>query len=208
VNPAPGTRDIAAFALRVIAWSAALLALWYAAAQPVSMAVAWGAARLVEVAEPVDRARPAWRGGGVAFEVEMDGSVTYRNRMPSGMVLELPTDPRKQTYGLAFFLALLLASRPRRIALKAVGGAAVLWALAAIGVASEVALQLDGLTGPTGAPLIASSVVARSLAALGFQLGTLIFPTLGPVMLWVGMDTRLVRRLGAGAPVPQDEAAA
>jgi hypothetical protein len=193
VNPLPGTRDIAFFALRVILWSALLLALWYAAARPVSMAVAWGAARLVEAVAPVEHARVSWRGDGVLFSVEMDGAVTYRNRMPAGTVLELPADPRKQTYGLAFFLALLLASRPPRIAAKALGGAAALWALAAIGVASEVALQLDAVTGPTGAPLIAAGAIARNLAALGFQLGTLIFPTLGPVVLWVAMDTRVVR---------------
>jgi hypothetical protein len=208
VNSAPTTRDIIAFALRVIFWSAVLLALWYAAARPVSMVAAWGAARLVEAVAPVERARPSWRDGGVVFEIEMDGATTYRSRMPAGTVLEVPADPRKQTYGLAFFLALLLASRPPRVALKAVGGAAVLAVLSAIGVASEVALQLGALPGPTGAPLIVAGAVARNLAALGYQLGTLIFPTVGPVMLWVAMDTRLVRRFGMGPKAPPDEAAA
>jgi hypothetical protein len=208
VNTAPTPRDIVAFALRVIFWSAAFLALWYAAARPVSMLAAWGAACLVEAVAPVERARPVWQNGGVVFEVEMDSTTAYRNRMRAGTVLEVPADPRKQTYGLAFFLALLFASRPRRVALKALGGAAVLAVLSAIGVASEVALQLDALPGPSGSPLIEAGAVARNLAALGFQLGTLIFPTVGPVMLWVAMDTRLVRRLGVGPKAPPDEAAA
>jgi hypothetical protein len=206
VSSAPTPRDIVAFALRVIFWTAAFLALWYAAARPVSMVAAWGAARLVEAFAPVERARPAWREGGVVFEVEMDGTTAYRNRMQAGTVLEVSADPRKQTYGLAFFLALLFASRARRVAPKALGGAAVLVLLSAIGVASEVVLQLGALPGPTGSPLIVAGAVARNLAALGFQLGTLIFPTVGPVMLWVAMDTRLVRRFGPGPRAAPDEA--
>jgi hypothetical protein len=163
---------------------------------PVSMVAAWSAARILEVAEPVERAHAAWRAGGVLFEIEMDATTRYRNRMTAGTTLEVPADPRKQTYGLPFFLALLLASRPRRLAVKALGGAAILMVLAAIGVASEVAMQLGALPGPTGAPLFATGAVARNLAALGFQLGTLIFPTVVPVMLWVAMDTRLVQRIG------------
>jgi hypothetical protein len=196
VSIAPGPREIAAFALRVVCWSVAAFALWYAATLPVSMVAAWSAARILEAAEPVEHAHPAWRAGSVLFEIDVDATTRYRNRMTAGTTLEVPADPRKQTYGLPFFLALLLASRPRRAAAKALGGSAILAVLAAIGVASEVAVQLDALPGPTGAALLATGVVARNLAALGFQLGTLIFPTVAPVMLWVAMDTRLLRRIG------------
>jgi hypothetical protein len=196
VSIAPAPREIAAFALRVICWSVAAFALWYAATMPVSMAAAWGAARILEVAEPFERAHPAWRAGSVLFQIEVDATTRYRDRITAGTTFEVPADPRKQTYGLPFFLALLLASRPRRIAVKALGGATILVMLAAIGVASEVAVQLGALPGPTGAPLLANGAVATNLAALGFQLGTLIFPTVVPVMLWVAMDTRLVQLIG------------
>ena len=201
-------REIAAFALRAICWSVVAFALWYAAAKPVSIAAAWGAAQILEIAEPVERARSSWRTDGVLFEITMDATTRYRNRISAAAVFEVAADPRKQTYGLPFFLALLLASRPRRIAVKALGGAAILTALAAIGVASEVAVQLGALASSTGAPLIASGVVSRTLAALGFQLGTLIFPTVVPVMLWVAMDTSLVQRIGTSLQARRERMAA
>ena len=208
MSAVPRPREIVAFALRVIGWSVVAFALWYAATKPVSIAAAWGAARILEIAEPVERAHASWRADSVLFEIAMDATTRYRNRMSAAAVFEVPADPRKQTYGLPFLLALLLASRPRRIAVKALGGAVILTALAAIGVASEVAVQLGALASPTGAPLIAAGAVSRTLAALGFQLGTLIFPTVVPVMLWVAMDMRLVQRIGTGLQARREETAA
>lgn len=191
----PSRRDIVAFALRALGWSIVFFAAWHVSAKPVSMLAAWGAAGIIVAVEPVERVLPRWREDQVVFDVEVDGGTAYRNRLPAGTVLEVPVDPRKQTYGLAFFLALLLASRARPIAPKALAGAAALALLAAVGVASEIALQLGGVMGPSGSPLIVAGVVTRNIAALGFQLGTLIFPTVAPVMLWAAMDARLVKAM-------------
>ena len=105
----------------------------------------------------------------------------------------LPALYNRRHMGVAtFFLALLLASRPPRLAAKALLGIALLWALAAFGVACEVAISLGNIAGPSG-PLVHFNAFAATFAALGFQLGTLIFPTVVPAMLWVAMDPRYMR---------------
>lgn len=175
-----GARGVFAFALRAIAFGVVLFALWYLAARPISFAVAWGAAQIVQGAAPVENASARSSAAG---QVSIAAGL-------EGMEIEIPVDPRKQTFGLPFFLALLLASRPPRIARRAALGAAILLGLAACGVASEVAISLGTLAGPSGAPLVRFGTLAATSWALGFQLGTLIIPTAVPAMLWVAMDPR------------------
>ena len=187
---AGSARGVFAFALRVIAWSVVLFALWYIAARPLSLGVAWGAAGLLHAGAPVERANPRWADAKTMFDLELDGSTTYRRHLPSDAVFEVMVNPLKQTFGLPFFLALLLASRPPRLARKAALGAAILLGLAAFGVACEVAVNLGNIVGPDGLALVDFSAFQATFAALGFQLGTLIFPTVVPAMLWAAMDPR------------------
>ncbi len=186
------TGGVVTFALRVLGLSVLLFALWYLAARPIAMGVAWASAALLQAA-PVERARPRWKDRLVAFDIELDGATTYRNRLRPDAVFEVAVNPMKQAFGLPFFLALLLASRPPRLAAKAVLGSALLWALAAFGVACEIAISLGNMAGPSGAALVHFNAFAATFAALGFQLGTLIFPTVVPAMLWVAMDSRYLR---------------
>ena len=190
---AKDTSGVFPFALRVIAWGVALFALWFLAARPVSLAVAWGASALLHAMAPIERAPPRWNEGKVSFDVELDGAITYRKAIPPGAVFEVPVNPLRQTFGLPFFLALLAASRPARIGRRAALGTAILLALASLGLACEVSVNLGHVVGPDGAALIGSSALAASLTALGLQLGTLIFPTVVPLMLWAAMDDRYFR---------------
>ena len=182
-----------AFALRVIAWSVVLFALWFFAARPLSLAVAWGASALLQAGAPVERAKPRWNEGRVVFDVELDGATTYRKGLRSDAVFEVAVNPLRQTFGLPFFLALLLASWPARLARRAALGIAILLGLAAFGVACEVAVHLGTIAGPGGALLLDFSAFAATFAALGMQLGTLIFPTVVPAMMWAAMDPRYMR---------------
>ena len=187
---APG---VLAFALRVIAWSVALFAIWFLAARPVSLGVAWGAAALLQAGAPVERAILRWKDPQVVVEVELDGATTYRKHIPPGAVFEVAVNPLRQTFGLPFFLALIFASRAPRLPVKALAGITILLVLAAFGVACEVAVNLGNIVGPGGAALVDFSAFAATFAALGFQLGTLIFPTVVPAMLWAAMDPRYMR---------------
>ena len=181
-------RAILAFAAKAIAWSVPLFALWYLAAQPLSLAASWGAARLLDFAAPVERTAVEWRDDRVKFLVSPDASTVYAKHLRPGLSFEISVNPRKQTYGLPFFLALLLAARARRIAAKAAIGCAVLFVLASGGIACEVAIAYAGLRLPDGASLFTPGTVSATLIALGFQLGSILLPSAGPIALWAGLD--------------------
>jgi hypothetical protein len=172
--------------------------MWFFAARPLSLGVAWSAGALLQAGAPVERARVRWKEPQVVFDVELDGATTYRSGLRVDAIFEIAANPLKQTFGLPFFFALLLASRPPRLPAKALLGGAILLALAALGVACEVAINLGALAGPGGGRLVAFNPVQATLAALGFQLGTLIFPTVVPVMLWAAMNSRFIGAAARG----------
>jgi hypothetical protein len=187
-------RSILAFAARTIAWCVPLFALWYAASQPLSLGTAWMAGKLLDAVVPVERTHVEWRDDRVIFVLAPDATTSYAQRLKPGVAFEVPVEPRKQTYGLPFFVALLLAARSRRIGMKAVIGSAVLVVLASIGVACEAAIGYAGMVLPGNAHIFVPGATLATLIALGFQLGTLIFPSVAPVALWAGLDA--LRRTG------------
>ena len=181
-------KSILAFAARTIAWCIPMFALWLVAAQPISMAAAWGAEKLLDRMAPVRQTRIEWRDGRVAFLAQPDTTTEYLNHLRPGLTFEVPIDVRRQTYGVPFFLALLLAAKSRRLAAKAAAGVAILLVLAAVGVACEAAIGLATLAPQGGGRVFSFGAASATLIALGFQLGSLIFPSVGPVVLWAGMD--------------------
>ena len=181
-------RSILAFAARTLAWCIPVFAAWYFAAQPISLAAGWLSARMLDLAGPVEGTRIEWRDDHVAFVLSPDSSTKYQRRLRDSVTFEVPLDVRKQTYGLAFFIALLLAARSRRLALKAAIGCTVLLVFASIGIACEVVIGYASLALPGGARLFSPGSTIATLIALGFQLGTLIFPSVAPVALWAGLD--------------------
>jgi len=181
-------RSILGFALQAIGWGIAFFAIWYAVAQPLSLAAAWCGAQVLKVVAPVDRVRIESREGHAVMEVEFDATTAFQHRIKAGTEYEVPVEAPKFTYGIPFFVALLAASRAKRFAIKAACGAAVLLVLASVGIACETALTLGTLADTTGSLLWKASGVGATLFALGFQLATLIFPTVVPAAMWVGMD--------------------
>lgn len=178
--------SLARFILRLLALCAVLFTAWYLAATPVAATTAWLAARLAELTASVEAVKQATSGGQVTYEVEPDHETARRHRLSSDAVVDVPVNPLKHAFGLPFFLALLLAGRPSGLAWKAALGSAIVTALAAVGLACDLLVQLGSMRGVGGEPLFAFG--AREAIALGFQLGTLIFPTVVPAMLWVAMD--------------------
>ena len=185
-------RDILLFAARTLAWAILFFGAWYVAAQPVSLATSWIAARMLEATTPAGSARIAWHKDQVLFAIRPDATTTYRDRLPADMSVDMQVNAMKQTYGVPFFLALLAAARARRFVAKAAAGVAILMVLAAIGIACEAAIGF-GTTQVAGTQPFAPGAAAGTLFALGFQLGTLIFPCVVPVALAIGFAGRITR---------------
>lgn len=182
------------FLLRLILASAVLFTTWYACARFVAAPAVWAAARLVETATAIDRVTHSTSSKGQAiYAVEPDFETLRRGRLPRGAVVDVPVNPLKHLFGLPFFLALMLASRAPRGIEKAAVGSLVVFAGSAVGLACELLVQLDSMRSPTGEPVFAFN--GRELIAMGFQLGTLIFPTVVPAMLWLAMNPSMVHAL-------------
>ena len=190
-TPAAPHASLGRFVVRLLLFCGVLFTAWYLAARPVAAATAWLAARIAETTGAVESVRQATAHAQVVYEVEPDHETLRRHRLPSDAVVDVPLNPLKYSFGLPFFLALLLAGRPRGLVWKAAVGAAVVVSLAAVGLACELLIQLGSMRGVGGEPLFAFG--AREAIALGFQLGTLVFPTVVPAMLWVAMDRATLR---------------
>lgn len=184
-------RALLPFVAMVLALWAVLLVAWYLAAPAISTPTAWVAARIAEAPAAIERVRASRSGREVVYEVEPDHETARRNRIGRDAVVDVTVNPLKHTFGLPFFLALLLASRPRGVAWKAVLGSVALLGLAAVGLACDLLMQVGRMGGFGGEPLFLLG--GREAIALGYQLGTLMFPTVVPAVLWIAMDREALR---------------
>jgi hypothetical protein len=179
-----GVGTIAKFVLRVVVFGALLFPAWHVSSGWVARPVAKIAAALAESAAPIRAAFSIRSGADVAYEVSPSAAAVIRGLAPANLVADIPVNALKYTYGLPFFLALLLASLPRGAAWKAAAGAGIILLLASIAVACDILVQAQGVQGPDGARPFALGTIGDEIAALGYQLGVLIFPTVVPVVLW------------------------
>ncbi len=102
---------------------------------------------------------------------------------------------RTYGYGLALFWALLIASRPKHIALKLALGSLILIPSQAVGMCFRWLREALLITGSevwsqTGLPRWVAEVIAY-----GYQFGFLMLTPLVPVLLWLAMDSGFVRQL-------------
>lgn len=189
----PALRGVAAFTLRVIAWGVLCFPAWYFAARPISSGVAWIATRAAEAIAPVERVQARIEQRDVIFAAQPSGATVLRYHLPVGLAIEAPVNPLKHTFGIPFFLALLLASRPSGLAWKALLGVAVIAALAGVGMACDLMVQLRNAATPQGTLLFPFAPAVREAIAVGYQLGVLILPTVLPIVLWAALDPAITR---------------
>lgn len=108
-------------------------------------------------------------------------------------LLVVEVNPLIYTYGTALFLALMLATRAR--AWQVLLGAAVMLVFQASSVAFDFLVQVAVLSGPEVAARAGLSGWQREAIAIGYQFGTLIFPSLVPVLLWAAFNRAFIAGL-------------
>jgi hypothetical protein len=166
---------------RALLWLPVCLAAWYFA----SPAFSWIGATV---------ARPAIHAAaGKVTAMKIDAAVVtysveieepYRwGRTPRRAAVDLEVKTRLYTFGLPLFLALALAARESRRSAAIAAGIAILAVVPAWGIAFDVLRQLGSAA--EIAPFISWPSWARESIALGYQLGSLLLPTLIPVALWL-----------------------
>lgn len=192
-----GAPSLKKFVVHTFLWLPPVSALWYFTA-PYHTAAVGGLARLM-----VNRFT-----SGIVSALERSGLdmvfvTTIKVHHESGQTALLTPElnPLVYTYGLALFVALMLAERARWW--KILLGAAVLLPFQSWSIAFEVLAQCMQL----GADVAAQAGVSgwRLMAVdIGYQLGTFIFPSLVPVVLWAA-TSRLFRESLLRMPVRNTE---
>jgi len=113
---------------------------------------------------------------------------------PGQTALLLPeVNPLLYTYGLGFFLALMLAARVRWW--KVLAGIALLLPFQSWGIAFDFLAQVAIKLGPDIRAQTGLSGWRVEAIALGYQVGTLILPTLVPVVLWALFSRKFIESL-------------
>ncbi|MEO7743697.1 MAG: exosortase H-associated membrane protein [Usitatibacter sp.] len=176
---------LGAFVARVFLWLPPTFALWYLGAHFHTEIVA-GFARLFI----------AFFNGLLVSATENRTDLvfvtTLKVQQAGQGVLTVEVNPLIYTYGLALFLALMLAARARWWRILA--GAAVLLPFQGWGIAFDFLAQVGAKMGPEIAAQ-AGLLPAREAIALAYQLGNLLFPSLLPVMVWAWLERRFVEAL-------------
>lgn len=189
----PHAPSLGRFVLHTFLGLPPCFAAWYLGAQH-HAALAGELSRLL-----VDRLKP-----GLVSALEQPGFdlvfvTTLKVHPAPGQtaLLLAEVNPLVYTYGLAFFLALMLAARAQWW--KILVGAAVLLPFQSWGIAFDFLAQVGiklGADVSTQAGLLGWRAEA---IALGYQIGSLILPSLMPVVLWAIFNRPFIERTLAGS---------
>lgn len=186
---------LAGFLAKTILWLLACLAIWLALGQFMAMPVAWLTGALAHTV------LPGWVEGveqaGTQLSLLTSLEMPPQPGTPAGQVGVLVAEADYLTYGysLPLLMALFLASWPPRMAGKMVLGALALLPFQSFSVIFAWLKQVAILAGPAIAAQTDFGDTGRNLIGLGYQFGSLVLPTLVPVVLWLILDRKLVSTL-------------
>lgn len=126
-------------------------------------------------------------------KMEVDTNVGIANAQTGGRWVEISVDadPGRYAYGFPIFLALLLAAWRKGRAWRAIVGYIVLLPFQAFSICTSLLMQVVLATNLDLRLLKISQGQLEGLA-YGYQLGSLVLPTLVPFLLWLWMDRQFV----------------
>lgn len=165
------------------------LAAWYAA----GIVFTWPPARLAApaislAAGPVRNVEIGPRSA--TYVVEVEGK--YRPGGSTRVEARVDVPVANYTFGVALFAALALAVKGWRRPLAFAAGIALLWLVPMFGIAFEALRHLGA--SPDLAQLLAWGAGRREAVALGYQVGSLLLPTLGPIIAWMTLYPEALQR--------------
>ena len=188
-----GSDSLPRFVLRVVAWLPLTFAVWYLAAP----LLAWPVALLAEL---IVRSTFDW----VKSVEQMGPLITFVTSLrpdqganPAGVkaVLSVESNVLLFSFGLPMLAALILAAQePHRVWMLLIGYA-VLLPFQTFSVVADFLKNAAILAGPAVASQTNLDAWQREVIAFCYQFGTLILPTVAPVIVWVLMHRRFLERL-------------
>lgn len=185
----PPNPSLGAFILRIVLWLPACLLAWHLTAGPHSVAAGKVASMIISALRPGIVSAVEHPGGDLVFETTL--SVTAAPGQVGVLVPEV--NPRLYTYGLAFFLALMLAARAAWW--KIVAGIALLLPFQGWGIAFDFLAQVGVRLGPEVSAQAGLTGWRKEAIAIGYQIGSLILPSLIPPALWAAFNPSFIKGL-------------
>lgn len=173
-------REVIATAGRALLWLPLCLAAWYVAAG----VIGWLPSHLASpaIASAAGRVMHVETGHRVAsYTVRVEGP--YMPGVSSQVEARVDVPAATYSFGMAVFVALALAVKGWRFPGRLALGIAILLPLPAFGIFFDALRQLGAA--PQLAPLLAWKGGTREAIALGYQVGSLLLPTLGPIIVWL-----------------------
>ena len=113
----------------------------------------------------------------------------------------IDVNPARYAYGLPIFLALLLAARGPRRLMRGVVGYLVLLPAQAFSLSMYALMQLV-LAAQVNARLLRIAPWQLELLVYGYQVGSLVVPTLAPILVWLWLDRQFVAKVVVPARKP------
>jgi hypothetical protein len=188
-----GSDSLPRFVLRVVAWLPLTFAVWYLAAP----LLAWPVALLAEL---IVRSTFDW----VKSVEQMGPLITFVTSLrpdqganPAGVkaVLSVESNVLLFSFGLPMLAALILAAQEPHRGWMLLIGYAVLLPFQTFSVVADFLKNAAILAGPAVASQTNLDAWQREVIAFCYQFGTLILPTVAPVIVWVLMHRRFLERL-------------
>ncbi|MBP7544342.1 MAG: hypothetical protein KA749_02370 [Acidovorax sp.] len=180
------------FVLSAFGWIVALTLLW----SQVSAWTSYPVGVLSHIA--LEQGAPMWVREVRLKPGVMDVDTRVAIPVPSagGRRAEVTIDvnPARYAYGLPIFLALLLAARGPRRLMRGVVGYLVLLPAQAFSLSMYALMQLV-LAAQVNARLLRIAPWQLELLVYGYQVGSLVVPTLAPILVWLWLDRQFVAKV-------------
>lgn len=173
------------FVLSAFAWMVVLTLLWTKASPWTSYPVAALSHFALEQGVPMWVRTVHKSPGAVEVETTIEMPVPDAGGRLGEISIEV--DPGRYAYGLPIFLALLLAARgPKRLAM-ALGGYVLLLPAQVFSLSFYVLMQMVLYAQGSTRVLRVSQWQVEAIV-YGYQVGSLVLPTLVPIVLWLWLD--------------------
>lgn len=178
--------------LKTIFWLIPSLVIWYFIAHWLTIPLGWSAAYVMQ-------SLFSWAQDGYQIQGTMISLLTsIQIPDPAGaqsgrIALASPEiDYRLYGFGLPLFVALMLAKRPPHFLRGLVIGVITIFFFQSVGMTLGWLKQIIFDTGAAGIAQTGFSHGQMQIVALGYQLSTLLLPTLIPITLWVIFNRSLI----------------
>ena len=134
--------------------------------------------------------------GHIEAETRIAVALAGLNASQGVAQLVAEADPGHYAYGLPLFLALLLATRGKHLLKNALLGYVILLVPQTYSLVLDLLRQIVVAAGRPGA--LAINQWQMEAVAMGFQVGSLLMPTLAPVALWLWFEQDFFAKVASG----------